>query len=104
MKNGTLNDFEKEIKNTLKGVADAYKEEYLGIPMQNPVQLCPKTKMGLAGLIAGGLITLGTIGAITFGAVKGFEYYLQHEAQSKVVYSIEGRPAIERRFDSNKKM
>jgi hypothetical protein len=104
MENGTINDFGSGIKNTLKGIVNACKEEYSGIPMQKPIQLCSKTKMGLVGLVAGGFITLGAIGATIFGAVKGFEFYLQQESRPSIVYQLDGKPVIIKRFNLNEEM
>ena len=104
MENGTIKDFGSGVKNTLKGIGNACKEEYLGIPMQEPIRLCSKTKMGLAGLVAGGLITLGAIGATTFGAVKGFEFYLQQEARPSIIYQVNGKPVLIKNFNSNEEM
>jgi len=104
MENGTINDFGSGVKNTLKGIVNACKEEYFGIPMQKPIQLCSRTRMGLVGSIAGGLITLSAIGATTLGAVKGFEFYLQQEARPSIIYQIDGKPVIEKKFNSNEEM
>jgi len=104
MENGTLKDFGNGITNTWKGIIDSCKEEYFGIPMKNPIQLCSRTKMGLVGLIAGISLMLGAVGVTTLGLTRGFDSYLRHEGQPKVIYLIDGKEVIERRFKTNEEM
>jgi len=104
MENGTLKDFGNGIKNTWKGIINSCKEEYFGIPMKNPIQLCSRTKMGLVGLIVGVGLMFGTIGTTTLGLTRGFDSYLKHEGQPKVIYLIDGKEVIERKFKTNEEM
>lgn len=102
--NNQIKDFGQTlVKSYLWAIPETFNY-YFGSIAREPRVPKPKTKSGIAGMVAGSVLMIATVYGGIRAAGKGFEYYLEHEAQPKIVYLVDGKEVEEKRFNTNEEL